>query len=208
MQDWINTNINQVHLTPDPPNGIDGQCVNLASSWSLYQGGPELQGATAYSIFQNFRSDFYDVLITTAVQPGDLAFWAANTAGFGSAGHVDIVVDQITGSGFRGFDTNWNNNPKAEYVNHNFNGFAGVFRRKGGTMNDKVDTMGKALLLVGATLHTQNEATAQSIMGLDWVTATTNIFNSPEWKAQNEQLATPPGDYVAYSGKPLFTKKG
>lgn len=143
MNDWVQPNLGKVHLTPDPPNGIDGQCVNLASSWSIFQGGPELLVDTAYNIWLNFRHPFYDVIpYPTSVQAGDIVFYKANVPGMtGSAGHVDVLVKTIP-SGFQALDTNWNNNPTAQYVSHTFTGIAGVFRKHnsapsaGGSMDD------------------------------------------------------------------------
>lgn len=133
MWDWVNDNINQIKLKPDPPHGINGQCVNLASSWSMAQGGPELLGATAWAIYQNFRHPFYDVIPGTQVQPGDIVFYYPNNAaaGTGPAGHVNVALDSFTATSFRGIDTDWNANPHTQFVTHSYNGIAGVFRPKG-----------------------------------------------------------------------------
>lgn len=128
MQDWLNNNLGKIRLNPDPPNGIDGQCVNAASSWSIYQGGPELRGATAWEIWQNFNSPFYQ-RVTGGYQPGDIVFFLPNNpvTGTGYAGHVDIMT-RDTGSGFVGADTNWGS-AALQLINHRYVGIAGAFRK-------------------------------------------------------------------------------
>src|SRR5258708_4079748 len=128
MQNWLNQNLGKVDLNPWPPHAIKGQCVAAASSWSLSQGGPELfPGATAYDIWLNFNSPFYVKINNTptnAPAPGDIVFYAPNvrTIGTGSAGHVDIAVDNITINSFRGADADWNGNHALQYVQHNYTG--------------------------------------------------------------------------------------
>lgn len=137
MQPWLDKNIGESHLSPDPPRGIDGQCVNAASSWSMAQGGPELIGATAWDIWQNFQNTFFERILPGGVlSPGDIVFYLPNNAavGTGSAGHVDIATDSFTPHGFRGVDTDWNKSPLLQYVSHSFNGVAGWFHH-GGNMS-------------------------------------------------------------------------
>lgn len=139
---WSNANLGQTHLYPDPPHGIDGQCVNSASSWSMYQGGPELfPGATAWIIYQSFRSGFYQVISGGNVQPGDIVFYPPNNKGEGTgpAGHVDVCIDQVTGSTFRAADSDYNGNLKLTYNVHNKSNVAGVFRPVKGNPMSIVD---------------------------------------------------------------------
>lgn len=127
LQDWLN-NLGKVQLTPDPPNGINGQCVNAASSWSMKQGGPELRGDTAYSIWQNFNSSFYK-RVTSGFVSGDIVFFAPNNsaAGTGAAGHVDIYIKPV-GTGFQGADTDWNGSAILQLITHSLGGVVGAFR--------------------------------------------------------------------------------
>lgn len=91
---WANQNANKSELTPDPPHGINGQCVNSASSAMMFQGGPELfPGATAWDIWLNFQ----DPRIERVQAPygyGDTVFYSPNNpaVGTGPAGHVETVV--------------------------------------------------------------------------------------------------------------------
>jgi hypothetical protein len=142
MQPWLSNNLGKSRLNPDPPNGIDGQCVNAASSWSMAMGGPELSGTTAWDIWSNFRSPFFQAIPVGpgfAIESEDIVFYYPNNAGAGtaSAGHVDIAADNITATGFRGADTDWNGSPLLQYVNHTLNGVAGVFRHQGEVMLDR-----------------------------------------------------------------------
>jgi hypothetical protein len=201
MNDWINNNLGRVHLNPQPPHGIQGQCVNLASSWSLYQGGPELMGDTAWHIWQNFRHPFYQV-VTGAPQAGDIAFFLPNnpSAGTGSAGHVDVVVE-VTGFGFKGLDTDWNQNPKSQYVNHSLTGVAGYFRHQGETMSTVDLTIGRIAYYALWGQNGQNgtpnalDGSLDADIQKNWVGHETNefintFFNAPQGDAYRKLAAS------------------
>lgn len=137
LADWLKQNLSQEYLKPDPLYGIDGQCVNAASSWSLAQGGPELMGATAWDIYENFRNPFYEVSprsLGTALQPGDILFYAPNdtSMGTGPAGHVDIFIKMTGATSFQAADTDWNGSPLLQLETHDINNVAGFFRPVGG----------------------------------------------------------------------------
>jgi len=134
---WANNNLGRTHLNPDPPHGIDGQCVNAASSWLLSIGGPELIGATAWSIWQSFRHPFFTAINYapgTGPQAGDVVFFKPNVSslGTGPAGHVDICINPYSAASFKGADADWGQLP-LQYVEHrlNSNEVAGWFRPGG-----------------------------------------------------------------------------
>lgn len=188
FQDWQAANLGQVQLNPDPPNGINGQCVNLASSWSMAQGGPELRGATAYEIYQNFRDPFFEVIANTPTnQPseGDIVFFVPNYApiGTGYAGHIDVCVDNISSTGFRALDTDWEGHPYSEYINHSFAGVAGWFHHnKGGDMASLTNEQDVAVLyseLLGRGVDDQ----AKNWVGIPWPDAFNGIATSSEGQA-------------------------
>lgn len=134
-QAWANSNLGKSHLNPDPPHGIDGQCVNAASSWSLSIGGPELMGETAYHIWINFRHPFYEVhpyQSGVGPQAGDIVFFAPNVAaiGTGYAGHVDVCAQPVSATQFGGADADWGQLP-LKYVIHPMTGVVGWFRKAG-----------------------------------------------------------------------------
>lgn len=128
LQGWLG-NVGAVQLNPDPPNGINGQCVNAASSWSMAQGGPQLFGNgnddTAWDIWLTFNHPFFQ-RVTGGFQPGDILFYSPNNpaVGTGYAGHVDIYV-----GGSQTADADWNGNPKLQLINLNLaSKAAGAFR--------------------------------------------------------------------------------
>lgn len=83
-------------------------------------------GATAYSIWLNFRHPFYQVIPNTSPQTGDIVFFAPNNAniGTGPAGHVSVCIKP----GFTSADADWGGFP-LKYVNHTMSGILGVFRK-------------------------------------------------------------------------------
>lgn len=139
---WLNGNLGRGDsksnaLIPYPPHSIYGQCVTAASSWSLAQGGPELLGATAWTIYQNFRHPFYQVIpreLGTALQPGDILFYAPNDprVGTGPDGHVDVFERMTGATSFLGADMDWDGSQVLQMEAHNINSVAGLFRPVGG----------------------------------------------------------------------------
>lgn len=192
MNDWLNTNINQVHLTPDPPNGIDGQCVNAASSWSIFQGGPELRGATAYEIYEFFRDPFYEVISIGNGRPkrGDIVFFFPNTPITGSAGHVDICTQDGTDSGYAGVDTNWNNNPKLQYINHSYQSVVGMFRKvnQGGNVPSLATQQEVVSVFQQYTGRTPNQKEINAWVGQDLTKFIDTNIQSPETAAYNKKV--------------------
>lgn len=180
MNNWLSKNIGQVALSPEPPHGVQGQCVNAASSYSLSIGGPELTGPTAWSIWTNFIDPFYTKITTTSLRPGDIVFFDQNNinVGTGTAGHIDICVN-LTPTGFRGADTNWANNPKLEYVDHNLTGVAGVFRIKG---EDSMQVTKAVLdsLYRGILMRDPDPGAYTTWVGQDIGVVLSGLLNSPE----------------------------
>lgn len=128
MESWLNNNLGKGAkgnpLNPYPPHSIPGECVTAASSWSMAQGGPELLGATAYSIWQNFQNSFYTRVSSNFVS-GDILFYSPNDPriGTGPDGHVDNYIGNNQTAGM-----DWNGNPNLQIVDNISQYAIGAFR--------------------------------------------------------------------------------
>lgn len=202
-QSWVAQNLGKgdpsakppTYLTPRPSHGINGQCVNAASSWSLSIGGPELMGATAYAIWQDFRHPFYQVINTASVLPGDIVFFAPNnySIGTGPAGHVAVAVNGGLGT----VDADWGSYA-LKLVNHTTNGVLGVFRHPQEVDMPSLTTQGDAdeikVALIGQHLLPED----QHWVGIPWPQAFNEMYDSPGAAAFRALLAKDQTDAMAY----------
>lgn len=198
---WYNQNAGQTHLNPDPSHGIDGECVNAASSFSLYLGGPEFIGATAYKVWTTFRSPFYQVVNGSDRRPDDIVFLAPNNPliGTGPEGHVYICR-----GGDGGYDCNWAGNRTLHQTTHTATGVLGVFRHiKEANMQPTAKQVG----------DTYKFMTNQDISQKDldfYITAPRTIYDliyalGPDCQKKVAAYGTPAG-VVPYNGPQLYTK--
>lgn len=108
------------------PHGILGQCVSVSSEWCVENGWPELSGATALEIYENFTNAAYAKVLVNHGNPeiGDIMFWDATYGG--GDGHTGVVTD-VGPTGMIIFEQNDPLGSPAHLQFYNFNHLAGWF---------------------------------------------------------------------------------
>ena len=138
LSDFVASHLGQCTTDGDP---YGCQCVALIYAYCDALGVQRLTGNAIDMAAQPNPGFAWIPMGSGPLGAGDVVVWGQTpTLGIGTLGHVDIAVDSITTSSYRGLDQNWyasdlNNGSPAAYVTHGYVGVLGWHHFQGADMN-------------------------------------------------------------------------
>ena len=152
LSDFVASHLGQCTTDGDP---YGCQCVALIYAYCDALGVQRLTGNAIDMAAQPNPGFAWIPMGSGPLGAGDVVVWGQTpTLGIGTLGHVDIAVDSITTSSYRGLDQNWyasdlNNGSPAAYVTHGYVGVLGWHHFQGGfsvTDSEAIQAVAAALL--------------------------------------------------------------